>query len=202
MKNLTLLFILISAAITGFAQKTKLSKSERDFAANYLLQTHELLLNAVKEVDGELWTYQPSVNSWSVAGCFEHIVFAEGVIYEKINKMISGEPNNNENLAYNDAVIIAKVADRSKKAKTPEFFEPNGRWTSKSEMIKELESARNELMSFVKNTKADLRSFKATSPVGEADAYQHILELAGHTLRHTMQIKEIIADFNQTTASK
>lgn len=203
MKNIVLLFSMIVLGYMGVAQKSKLSKGERTFAINYLKETQSILLETVKDIDGELWNYKPSAESWPVAGCFEHILYAEGQLTKKVMEgMIAGEAAGGKNLAPEDGLVIAKVADRSQKVKTPESFEPSGRWPDKQAMINELNRSRAELISFVETTKVDLRSFKANSPVGERDAYQHLLIVAGHGLRHTMQMKEVIEAYKATASSK
>ena len=150
---------------TGTAQKAKLTKGDRTFVINYLKESQATLLETVKDVEGELWTYKPNDQSWSVAGCFEHILFAEGQLTKKImDNMIQGEPDYSTDLRSEDGMVIAKVADRSAKVKTPPPFEPSGRWTTKKEMIDELKRSRAELISFIETTKVNLRGFKANSP--------------------------------------
>lgn len=196
MKQIKLLLLSAILLFPGIADAGKLTKGERAFLINFLEQTQKTLLATIEEVDDELWNYKPDETSWTVAGCFEHILFAEAQLTKKImEKMITGTPDPDLNLSVNDGLVISRLSDRSNKVKTPPPFEPNGRWSTKQEMIDELNRSRAYLVNYIKSTKDDLRAFMSKSPVGEVDAYQHFLIVGGHGLRHTMQMKDIISQY-------
>ncbi|MEQ9424857.1 MAG: DinB family protein [Cyclobacteriaceae bacterium] len=195
MKTTLLFFLLAITSTTVMAQKSKLSDHERRLAVDLLTETQNILLATLKDVDDKMWSYKPDADSWSVAGCLEHIVFAESQLTLKVMKMIEGEPQPDIDLSSEDGLVIANVTDRSKKVKTIPPLVPSGRWTSKQEMIDELNRSREKLIEFTQTTKANLRGFAAETPVGLRDAYQHLLVIASHGLRHTNQIKSIIAQY-------
>ena len=153
--------------LPALAQKTKLTKGERTFMVNFLTATQERLLEVVNSVDDELWDYQPTPDSWTVAGCFEHILFAETQLTEKIMERMMVEENRiDQDLSVEDGLVISKLTNRTQKVKTPPPFEPNGRWSTKQEMIDKLNRSRAYLVDYVATTKDPLRDYASQSPVG------------------------------------
>jgi hypothetical protein len=86
------------------------------------------------------------------------------------------------------------VQDRSHKATTPEEVHPTGQWPTVSDAIQEFTKRRDRNIAYVRETKDDLRTHSSSdTPFGTMDAYQVLVLMAAHTLRHTAQIQEVKA---------
>ena len=89
-----------------------------------------------------------------------------------------------------DEAVLAMVTDRSKKFSAQEPLRPTGKWASAEDAARAFKLRRDRTISFVRETKADLRSHSQNN----RDAYQWFLFLAGHSERHVTQINEVKAD--------
>ena len=58
--------------------------------------------------------------------------------------------------------------------------------------VDQFKAKRKESIKFVKSTDQDLRNHYYEFPFGLVDTYQVMLFMAGHSIRHTEQIKEIM----------
>jgi hypothetical protein len=92
-----------------------------------------------------------------------------------------------------DAMLLAKVPDRSNKAKAPEGAVPTGRWTP-AEALQHFRTDRAAIAAMLRD-KPGLRDHAVPHPAfGPIDGYEWILATAGHTDRHIQQIREVKAD--------
>ena len=93
-----------------------------------------------------------------------------------------------------DEKVVKMVTDRSFKAKAPEPLIPSGQFATPEEIIAAFQRSREKTIAFAKS-RDDLREHAAPHPVlKEMDAYQWLLFLSGHTMRHTAQIQEVKAN--------
>jgi hypothetical protein len=94
-----------------------------------------------------------------------------------------------------DDQLLAGVEDRSHKVKTSDPFEPkHATWANKEEAMSFLKAEREKHIAFMNESAADFRNHIAEQgPMGPMDAYQIVLLLSQHTVRHTKQIEEVKA---------
>jgi hypothetical protein len=176
-----------------------LTKEERDKAIEYLKQTQKDFLASIEGVSDAQWKFKAAPDRWSIAETAEHIGLAEELIWDRINKMMKSAPapEKRAEVQGKDEIVLTKVPDRSKKAQAPEQLRPSGKWTTKAGLIKDFESTRAKEMTYVADTKEDLRSHFEDHPfLKTMDAYQWILLNGAHCKRHTAQIEEVKADPN------
>jgi hypothetical protein len=88
---------------------------------------------------------------------------------------------------------VAGVQDRSNKVTAPEPITPSGKFATPSDAAREFTARRDKTIAYVKSTDDDLRVHVGPSPLGQIDDYQFLLLLASHTVRHTLQMKEVQA---------
>ena len=194
MKKLSLLVCTLLFGIPAFAQS--LTPAERDKGVQYLEQTRDGVVAAVKGLSSAQMKFKPAPDLWSVAEILEHIALAEDDahnLFEQAMKSPASTPD--PDAAKVDAIILAKVPDRSRKAQAPPQLVPTGRWTP-SETLDHFLKSRAEDIKLMKST-PDLREHLADSPFGQKwDAYEFLLFGAAHSERHTKQINEVKADPN------
>ena len=102
-------------------------------------------------------------------------------------------PGKRNDIKITDEKLLAGVEDRTNKVKTTESFEPkNAKWATVPEALQYLKEERQKHIDAIKASTEDYRNHVAEqSPVGPIDAYQIVLLMSAHTVRHSKQIDEV-----------
>jgi uncharacterized damage-inducible protein DinB len=184
---------LAAAATTG----ENLTQAEREQGLKYLSETRNGVVNAVKGLSEAQWKFKPAPDRWSVAEVVEHLALVEEMLTNNILANIdkAPPPNADRDVRQIDAMIVAKVPDRSTKLRAPEMITPTGRWTP-DVALQHYVDGRAQTVTALKSS-ADLRQHAISHPVlGPLDGYEWVLAVAGHSARHLQQILEVKADPN------
>jgi hypothetical protein len=194
-KKITLLLpVLLLSNVLAFGQV--LTPADREKADQYLQQTRDGVVAAVKGLSEAQMKFKPAPDRWSVAEVLEHITLVEDGLFqmtaEKVMKSPAGAADRDTAKA--DAMVLAMVPDRSHKAQAPPQFVPTGRWTP-AETLDHFQKSRARTIAFLDST-PDLRAHVSESPLGPLDGYEWMLFMAAHSERHTKQILEVKADPN------
>ena len=194
---------LIGAAGLMAADEGRLNDTERAFLVDQLEQTKKDVLSSIAGLTPAQWTFKAGPDRWSVQQCAEHIVLAEGMIFDGSQKILETPvvPRPEKSNAEVDHKLVAGVTDRSHKATAPEPLVPTGKFATPEEAAKAFIEARDKSIAYAKSTDAGLRVHVGPGPVGPMDAYQFLLLMASHSERHTLQIREVEADPNFPKAS-
>lgn len=174
-----------------------LTQADRDKGVKYLEQTRDAIVADTKNPTPAQWTFKAAPDKWSVAETLEHIALAEDYIFQaaKDHAMTAPAGAADRDFAKTDALILARVPDRSQKRQAPPELVPTGRWTPAATLDHFLQS-RARTIEFMKNT-PDLRQHVSDGPMGQPfDAYEWLLFIGAHSERHTEQIMEIEASPN------
>jgi hypothetical protein len=186
--------VIFCISTLAFAQS--LSDADRASALQYLESTKQGVIDATKGLTPEQWNFKQAPDRWSVAEVTEHIAAAEDYLFGNITNNVMKAPARTEadDVKSIDEMVLAKVPDRTKKVQAPEPLKPTNRYGSPEASLKHFLESRDRTIEYLKNTD-DLRAHAADSPFGKKmDGYEWILFLAGHSDRHTKQIKEVEAD--------
>jgi hypothetical protein len=184
--------LLVLAACHG----QTLSQGDRDFALSALHGSRKMFLDAVQGLSENQLKWKPDEKTWSVMEVAEHVAASEEFIAGMAQKALQSpaDPSKKQpNPRAMDEKILAALRDRSHKAQAPEGLAPKGRFPSISALTAEFRKLRDRNIAFVRETQLDLRSHFAPSPMGDIDALQWYIYLAGHTERHVAQIEELKA---------
>jgi hypothetical protein len=193
MKKLTV--VLLGFLLFSFISADKtISKKERKYATELLRDTHKALEKSIEGLTEEQLKFQAADSLWSVEGNLKHLAQVEqallGMIEEALKK--PANPENRADIKVSDEQLVKNYEDRSSKVKTIPPMEPqNIALGSAAEALASLKQSREKSISFVNNTKDDLRSHVIAYPFGSYDCYQSILILGSHMNRHTQQIEEV-----------
>src|SRR6476469_727216 len=214
MKSILFALCVITAGISPIVAQTSpapaskapaqesmtLTPEERTRAIEYLKETQKDFLASIEGVSEAQWKFKAGPDRWSIAETAEHIGLAEQLIWDRISGTIMKSPPAPEKRAETkgkDEIVLTKVPDRSQKAQAPEQLRPTGKWATKAALVKDFEATRAKEISYVGETKDDLRSHFAEHPfLKTIDAYQWILLNGAHCKRHTLQIQEVKTDPN------
>jgi len=170
-----------------------------DFFKNYMDESYANLEKAVKGLTPEQLAFKPSEDKWSIAQCLEHIVLTEPLLfdYEKSAMNEPAAPGKRSEIKLTDDQVMTMMLDRSHKAQAPQEAIPTGKYTDYRTALNDLQAQRKLILKDVENyTIDDLRNHVTDGPMGPVDAYQFLLFIPGHTMRHTLQIQEVKADPN------
>ncbi|MCL4854655.1 MAG: DinB family protein [Bryobacteraceae bacterium] len=189
-----MLLTLTTVAALGAGE---LDQADRKVLLDHLNRSSSEFLESVNGLTKEQWNYKPAADVWSVAECAGHIALSEDFLRDIIEKKILSAPASTERVAERKALdekVVKMVTDRSFKAKAPEPLIPSGQFATPDEIIAAFQRSREKTIAFAKS-RDDLREHAAPHPVlKEMDAYQWLLFLSGHTMRHTAQIQEVKAN--------
>jgi hypothetical protein len=188
------LAITSSAAISA----QELTPAEKEHALQYLESTRQQVLDATKGLSEAQWNFKPGPDRWSCAQVMEHIAAAEdfireGLVKQKIMVSPAGDPGRDPKST--DAVVEARVPDRSHKLQAPEPLVPTNRYGTPEAALKHFLESRKITEEYLTSTPG-LRDHVADGPTGKMDGYEGILMIAAHSERHVKQILEVKADPN------
>jgi DinB superfamily len=190
-----LALLLSASAALAAAADGAMTSAERSFLLEQLEMSKKNMLASIEGLTDAQWKFKPAPNVWSVAECAEHIVLAEDYIFGASQQILKtpavARPENSNSEA--DHKMVALLTDRSHKLTAPEPITPSagGKFATPADAAREFTARRDKTIAYVKSTQDDLRVHVAPSPLGQIDDYQFLLLLAGHSSRHTLQIKEV-----------
>ncbi len=196
MKNiistLIMLFIILSA-FNATGQST-VSDAEKKKAVDQLNKSKEDLINAVKGLSDDQLNFKPTADSWSIAECVEHIAISESKLFGLMQSTLQADadPTLRSEVKMTDDQILGMITNRSTKVKTRESFEPKESFGGFKGSMKAFLDGRDNTIAYVKSTADDLRNHYYDFPFGKVDSYQIIIFLSGHSVRHTLQINEVM----------
>jgi hypothetical protein len=194
MKKLLILVTVLLFSATGYCQITAQEKAK---AADLLKLGFDGLINSVNGLSEQQLNYKPDSTRWSIKECVYHLALSETNIWGWMQGVMAAPANPDKRVMIKatDEQIIAGVEDRSHKVKTSEPFEPkNAKWAGKDEALAFLKDERFKHINYIKESADDYRNhISEQGPMGAMDAYQIVLLMAQHTVRHTKQVEEIKA---------
>ena len=186
------LALVFSPAV--FAQNGALTPEERSYLVDQLGKSKQAFIGSIQGLTEAQWTYKAAPEKWSIKDCAEHLILAEDFIFAGSQKMLQApaQPRAATSTPEHDREIFAMVQDRSHKATAPEPIKPTGQWSTVDDAIAEFTKRRERNISYVRDTNDELRTHSSSdTPLGTMDAYQVLVLMAAHTLRHTAQIQEV-----------
>ena len=182
--------VVLMAACPG----QTLSQGDRDFALSALHASRKLFLDTIAQLSDAQLRWKPAPDRWSVLEIAEHVIASEELLPQNAGKALeSPSVAPMPNARQMDEKILQQMRDRSQKATAPEALAPKGKYQHAAELSTAFKILRDRNIAYIRETKDDLRSHSAASVVGQLDALQWYLLMAGHTERHVMQMREVMA---------
>ncbi len=170
-----------------------LTAAERDFLISHLEQSRQLFLRSIEGLTAAQWTFKPAPDRWNIAECAEHLTVTEDALFQMVTQRLLKAPvwdGIQRKTQADDEKIIAATTDRSKKGQAPEMLKPSNRFPTPAAIQQAFNPKRDRSVEFVRSTREDLRG-RVSGPM---DAYQYLVMMSAHTLRHTAQLNEVKAD--------
>src|SRR5262249_4063011 len=144
--------------------------------------------------------FKSAPERWSVLEVAEHIALAEEAMFGNVEKALAKEKNPEwETKTKGKTEFIERVIpNRSIKAQPPESIVPPARLTP-AEVIAKLKADRGKTLKFAEETKLPLKAHTQDHPFkvfSTLNAYQWLIYIPLHNIRHNQQIEEVKSDPN------
>jgi hypothetical protein len=174
-----------------------LEAGDRKLLLDHLRQSSTEFLESVKGLTAEQWNYKPGPERWSIAECAEHLALSEDFLRDMVEKKVLTAAASPERIANRKALddkVLGMVTDRSVTFQAPEPLAPSRKFPTPQAALQHFQESRRKTVALA-GGRDDLRERARPHPAfEELDAYQWLLFLSGHTMRHTAQIREVKAD--------
>ncbi|MGE0587697.1 MAG: DinB family protein [Cyclobacteriaceae bacterium] len=193
----TLVVCLWLMASSFGTEPETLTKEDRKAITTYLKRTRGELVEKVKSLTSEQWTYKPAPEVWSVAEICEHILKAEAVVLRRVDNIdaMSHKPELMPGYKEKGEEMIAFIVGREKKFQAPEPVAPEGTISSPEEFIAAFEKRRDETITYVKSLDKPVKAYyEVFGPIGELNGYHWLMFISAHTQRHMVQLDGVVAD--------
>jgi hypothetical protein len=174
-----------------------MEERERQVVIDELASSEARLLELVRGLSEEQWSFRETPERWSIADNIEHLVVFEGFIRSAIAKTLEGaaEPEKRAEVGAKEPFVLGIANGRGNKLVARPVVCPTGRWPDRNELVSELQKTRAVTVEFVRETDAKLRDhFFPHISLGDLDCYQWLVVVGQHSSRHVFQIEEVKAD--------
>ena len=175
----------------------RISPEERLTLIDWLRQSHTEFLSMIDGVKDHQWTWRPDAGRWTLGSVAEHIVLSEALLFGNVQKALASPPNN-EWFELTDArtkFIHRVLAPRLGKATAPLALEPRDRMTP-ADVRERFEAQRQSIVKFAEETDLPIKQHTLDHPMpvfGTLNAFQWLIYVPLHTMRHDKQIAEVKA---------
>ncbi len=182
-------------AAAGNTEDTRMSVEERAKVIKYLVDSENEYLRSIEKLSEEQWKFKAAPAKWSIGEAAEHIVLAEALLFASVEKALAGKPNPEwETKTKAKTEFLERILlNRNGKAQAPEQIVPTGT-LSRDEVIARFKAVRAKTMKFASTTDLALKDHTAEHPFpvfGTLNAYQWLIYIPLHNLRHNQQIAEV-----------
>ncbi|HYL98724.1 MAG TPA: DinB family protein [Blastocatellia bacterium] len=174
-----------------------MSAEERAEVVKLLEDSRKEFLGSIQDLTGEQWNYRPAPFRWTIGQVSEHIVLAEGSLFQAVTKAVQSPPNPDweSKTASKTAFLNQVMPTRVGRAQAPWEIQPKG-GLSKEEVIRRYNEVRGRTLDFAKHTDVALKEHTLQHPFpvfGTLNAYQWLIYIPLHNQRHDKQIAEVKA---------
>ncbi len=183
--------------VSAWAADPHMTADERAKVITLLNESRDQLLQSVDGLSEAQWKWKSAPDRWSVGECAEHIVLAEKGLFGRLQQAVANPPNPDwETKTGQKAAFLEKVMPtRTGKAKAPEEIVPAGKM-SRTEVLAVFAEQRVPIVKFAEETQVALKEHTSEHPFAifnTLNAYDWLLYIPFHTMRHVKQIQEVKA---------
>ena len=177
------------------AADAHISSDERSKVVKYLVDSENEFLRSIENLSEAQWRFKTAPEKWSVGEVAEHIVLAESLLFANVEKAMTEKPNPNwEEQTKGKTEFLERILlNRTGKAQAPESIVPSGKLT-RDEVISRYKTVRAKTMKFAQTINMPIKDHTAEHPFkifGTLNAYQWLIYVPLHNLRHNQQIAEV-----------
>ena len=186
--------VLAKTWSNGFMSVTVIDQSERDHLVNLLSESRDKVFISTDQLSVKQWTFRQNKESWSIGDNVEHLGLVEPILFGQVTSALVSDVNPNwaEATAGKENLLKEKLLDRSTRRDAPNAVLPAGS-VEPAYARRVFKEHRDVSLQFTLETVKPLKAHTADHrrPVyGTLNAYQWLLFIAYHTLRHVEQIAD------------
>ena len=177
----------------------KLTPEERARAIKMLVDSQTEFLSYVEKLSDEQWNFRPAPFKWTVGETAEHIALSEGLLFGAVERALAApiNPDWETKSAGKEPILENILAARKGKANAPEPIQPFKRKMTRTEIMTMFKEGRAKTLKFAEQTDLPLKAHTLDHPFpifGTLNAYQWLLYIPAHNLRHDKQIVEVMSN--------
>ena len=175
-----------------------MSADERARLVEWLARSHDAFLDAVDRTSAAQWRWKPSAEQWSVGEAAEHVVLAEALMFGIVQSAVADRPNpdwETQTAGKTDLIVREMPSSQNGKAQAPDPTRPTWQMTS-AQVVDGFRDQRAQITRFVAETAHPVKAHTRVHPFpafGTLNAYQWLVYIPLHTLRHAEQIAAVQA---------
>lgn len=174
-----------------------MTEQDRDKALALLAESEATLRACIEEVSDTQWPWKPAPDRWSIGETVEHIVVVEPFLFSRVQSAISaGVVEDAAERTAGKAELLERImVGRQQRVPAPPPVIPKG-GISRTDLLARFATQRSAFVDWIETTDEDLHRYTAEhrfATFGTLSAYQWLLNISLHTLRHCKQIDEVKA---------
>jgi uncharacterized damage-inducible protein DinB len=174
---------------------------ELDSIISCMARAHTGLLSAADAVVAGEWKTRPTERKWSAAELVAHLMMVERAVIGKADR-VQQHPPKRVSLLKRIHIPMALVESRWIRRKSPVPVLPE-MLGDKEVMLAELRTVRERSLAFLEETRSrNLGEYCWAHPaLGTLNGYEWMQFIASHEVRHTKQMREIVASLPKAIES-
>src|SRR5262245_55240564 len=176
------------------AQDAKMTEAERAELVELLLKSERDFIQELEGVNERQWSFKLGPDQWSVGEVVEHIVLADGLLFDAATRSLTRQPDAQWSATLSKTEMLRRtLPDRSYRVDAPGRIQPQ-RAMPREELLSRFRDQRARVLKYARETDAPLKAHTAANPFfGRLNAHQWLLYIPLHHLRHNQQIAEVKA---------
>jgi len=180
------------SASAEIVQDAKMTEAERAELVELLLTSEREFMQELEGVNERQWSFKLRLDRWSVGEVVEHIVLADGLLFDTATKSLAGQPDAQWDQTLSKTETLRRaLPDRSCRVDAPGLIQPR-RAMPREELLSRFIDQRARVVKYARKTDAPLKAHTAANPFfGRLNAHQWLLYIPLHHLRHSQQIAEV-----------
>ena len=190
--------LCLAVCLPCLAASPRMTTEERAKLLSCLRDSQKEFLSYVEGVSEEQWKWKSAPDRWSVGETAEHIVLAEGFLFDLAQKAMLSQPDPNWEAKTKGKTELLERAlpDRSHPVQAPEPIKPEHLTLTREQVIARYKELRGKTIGFAETTELPLKEHITGGPFPQLDplnAYHFMLYIPLHNIRHNKQIAEVKA---------
>jgi hypothetical protein len=171
-----------------------MTEAERAELVELLLESEREFMRELEGLNERQWSFKLGPDRWSVGEVAEHIVLADGLLFDTATKSLTGHPDAQWEATLRKTETLRRaLPDRSRRVDAPGVSQPR-RSMPREELLSRFMDQRARVLKYARETDAPLKAHTAANPFfGSLNAHQWLLYIPLHHLRHNLQIAEVKA---------
>jgi len=209
------LFVLLMVGVvcTGVAAgedaaNPSLTDTEFKELVQMMDDAQDMLLGLITGLTDEQWTFKQNESRWSVGECTEHIVRSQRALFESAKQAMESPVNPDwaEKTKGKNQLIRRVMPNRNPGgvggAQAPQEIRPTEHW-DRRHAIEEFYKMHGEVRAYIETMDRECKNHTSEHPFpvfGTLSAYDWLIYVPLHTVRHSRQIIEVQEDPNYPKA--